>query len=186
MTAYESTTARPRSQELGACALIQDLLPLYIEGEVTPASRDLIAEHLAGCDRCAGFLAGARSVREQLRREHNVRQASVGHDQAARQAMISGRRQLLSLVVLVFAALCLTSVAGVVMFGFVRGSSSAPANAIIPVAPTAPPPVMSDLDGEQRLRALEEAGMVVRDPVTGQPLPYQPDLLPTPTPVPFP
>ncbi len=63
MTAsYESTTSRLAQQELGACTLIQDLLPLYMDGEVSPSSRETIAEHLTRCERCAGFLAGARSV----------------------------------------------------------------------------------------------------------------------------
>ena len=66
---YQSTTTRLTRQELGACTLIEDLLPLYIEGEVSPSSRDLIVEHLARCERCAGFLAGAQSVRAQLRRD---------------------------------------------------------------------------------------------------------------------
>lgn len=51
------------------CALVQDLLPLYLDDEVSMDSRALIAAHLNECPHCAGFLAGARSVREQLRRE---------------------------------------------------------------------------------------------------------------------
>ena len=58
MTAYETTTARLFQQELGACALIQDLLPLYVEGEVSPGSRAMIMEHVARCEHCAGYLAG--------------------------------------------------------------------------------------------------------------------------------
>src|SRR4029079_18523438 len=118
MTSYESPTSRLVQQELGACALIQDLLPLYIEGEVTPASRDLIAEHIAHCDRCAGFLAGARSVREQLRREATLRETSVGHDQAARQAIITGQRRVMALALGVFALLFLSMAATAVAIGF--------------------------------------------------------------------
>lgn len=91
MTAYESNTKRLTQQELGACALIEDLLPLYLEGEVSPGSRDLIVEHLARCERCAGFLAGAQSVRSQLRRDqqrfHSVAAATHG---AAPAAPIAG------------------------------------------------------------------------------------------------
>ncbi|HYF65743.1 MAG TPA: zf-HC2 domain-containing protein [Herpetosiphonaceae bacterium] len=87
MTAYESNTKRLTQQELGACALIEDLLPLYLEGEVSPGSRDLIVEHLARCERCAGFLAGAQSVRSQLRRDqqrfHSVAAATHGAVPAA-------------------------------------------------------------------------------------------------------
>ena len=67
MTAYESTTARLLQQELGACVLIQDLLPLYVEGEVSPGSRDMIMEHVARCEHCAGYLAGTQNALTQLR-----------------------------------------------------------------------------------------------------------------------
>lgn len=69
--AYESTTTYLRAQP--PCALVQDLLPLYLEGEVSGESRDMIVQHLALCERCAGFLAGAQSVRGQLRRENQQR-----------------------------------------------------------------------------------------------------------------
>ena len=83
MTAYESNTHRLTQQELGACALIEDLLPLYLEGEVSPGSRDLIVEHLARCERCAGFLAGAQSVRAQLRRDQRFQAAAAAPAAAA-------------------------------------------------------------------------------------------------------
>ena len=73
MTSYESTTRQMPAPDVGACTLIRDLLPLYIEGEVSPSSRDLIVEHLARCEHCAGFLAGAQSVRAQLRRDRQPR-----------------------------------------------------------------------------------------------------------------
>jgi len=77
MTSYESTTRRMPQPDLGACTLIQDLLPLHLEGEVSPRSRDLIVEHLAHCEHCAGFLAGAQSVRAQLRRDGQPRTPTV-------------------------------------------------------------------------------------------------------------
>jgi len=54
------------------CALVQDLLPLYIDNEVSPESHARIAIHIAQCERCAGYLAGARSVRAQLLRDQQV------------------------------------------------------------------------------------------------------------------
>jgi hypothetical protein len=62
------TTNTPRDEQWD-CALVQDALPLYLDGEVSPDTRSLIAEHLSTCPRCAGFLAGAQSVRAQVRRE---------------------------------------------------------------------------------------------------------------------
>lgn len=100
MTAsYESTTSRLTQQELGACTLIQDLLPLYMDGEVSPSSRETIAEHLTRCERCAGFLAGARSMHTQLRREGALRASLAAQDQSTRLAVDMGRRRLRWLVV---------------------------------------------------------------------------------------
>jgi predicted anti-sigma-YlaC factor YlaD len=105
MTSYESTTMRMVQQELGACTLIQDLLPLYLEGEVSPGSRDLIVEHLARCERCAGFLAGAQSVRVQLRREGDQRAALLKHDQPVQQAVGAGQRRVAVIMLLAFSVL---------------------------------------------------------------------------------
>jgi predicted anti-sigma-YlaC factor YlaD len=67
---YTSTTTRIAPLPGGpTCTLIQDLLPLYLEGEVSPSSRDLIVEHLGRCERCAGYLAGAQSIHGELRRD---------------------------------------------------------------------------------------------------------------------
>lgn len=91
MVAFESTTTRLAREELGACALIQDLLPLYIEGEVSTSSHDLIVEHLARCERCAGFLAGAQSVRGQLRRETVQRTMTTATNAPIQQAVTRGQ-----------------------------------------------------------------------------------------------
>ena len=65
---YTPGTERfPRDEDV--CALVQDLLPLYLDDEVNPRSRAMIVAHLNECAHCAGFLAGARSTREQLGRE---------------------------------------------------------------------------------------------------------------------
>jgi hypothetical protein len=193
MTAFETTTTRLVRQELGACALIQDLLPLYIEGEVTPASRDLIAEHLMDCERCTGFLAGARSSREQLHRESMLRETSVAHDRAARQAITVGQRQVMAVVLGMFGVLCLVVVVGVISLGFAKGS---PASAPVPL------PVINDAavpltdqgvsEEEMHRRAMEKAGLLFWDPQTNRfveqnPGPWpMPTLIPSPTPVPGP
>lgn len=103
MNAYESTTMHILRQEAGTCALIQDLLPLYLEGEVSTGSRDVIVEHLAQCDRCAGFLAGTQSARAQLRRDGAQRAQVVQRDQPARQALSIGQRRAMLCAML---ALC--------------------------------------------------------------------------------
>lgn len=52
---YDSRTERlPADQQV--CALVQDLLPLYIEDEVSGQSRAMIVAHLNECAHCAGDL----------------------------------------------------------------------------------------------------------------------------------
>jgi anti-sigma factor RsiW len=94
MQAYETATTRLRAEETGACALVQDLLPLYLEGEVSPVSREQISQHLASCERCAGFLAGAQSVRGQLRRHDLQRASSLRADAQPRGAVLRVRELL--------------------------------------------------------------------------------------------
>jgi predicted anti-sigma-YlaC factor YlaD len=91
MRSYESTTTRLQ-HDVQLCALVQDLLPLYVEGEVTTSSRDAITGHLSQCERCAAFLAGAQSVRAQLRRGNAEATRALAADQPAQQAMQTYRR----------------------------------------------------------------------------------------------
>ena len=92
MTAYESATARLLPSEHVACALIQDLLPLYIEDEVSPDSRSLIAEHVAGCERCAGYLAGTQSALAQLHRDRTAHLTTLARDTPNRRGMDGSQR----------------------------------------------------------------------------------------------
>lgn len=92
MTTYESVTTRLAQQELGDCALIQDLLPLYAEGEVSPASRELIGEHVARCERCAGYLAGTQHRLAQLGRERAAHAATLARDTPNRKTVVGGQR----------------------------------------------------------------------------------------------
>ena len=100
MTAYETTTSRLLQQELGACVLIQDLLPLYVEGEVSPGSRELIAEHVARCERCAGYLAGTQNTLSQLRRDRTMHITTLERDMPNRQAVAGGQRVVAAIAVL--------------------------------------------------------------------------------------
>jgi hypothetical protein len=100
MTAYETATTRLVQQELGACALIQDLLPLYVEGEVSPGSRDLIVEHVAHCDRCAGYLAGTQHALTQLRRDRTLHVATLERDAPNRQTVSARQRLVTAIAVL--------------------------------------------------------------------------------------
>lgn len=92
MTTYESVTTRLAQQELGDCALIQDLLPLYAENEVSPASRELIAEHVARCERCAGYLAGTQHTLTQLRRDRSAHTSTLARDTPNRHTVADGQR----------------------------------------------------------------------------------------------
>jgi hypothetical protein len=139
MTGYETATTRLVQQELGACALIQDLLPLYMEHEVSASSRDLIAEHLTRCERCAGYMAGARSMREQLQREGTLRAGQAAHDHATQQAIALGQRRLRWLVIGGLCALFGFGLMVTLALSILRSASVRPG---LP-ADFAPTPVMS-------------------------------------------
>ncbi len=85
MPSYESTTRRMPADQPGLCALIQDTLPFYIEGDLSPESRAFIDAHLETCDRCGSFLAGAQSIRGHFRREPMARSAVIDNDWRARE-----------------------------------------------------------------------------------------------------
>jgi predicted anti-sigma-YlaC factor YlaD len=126
MQSYESTTRRISQERPGICALIQDMLPFYLEGDVSPESRILIDEHLNECERCASFLAGAQSVQSHLRRETLLRSKVIEHDQRAQQIISTSRRQLIKIaLVAAISAITLFIVIGVLM--------SAPLRQPIPV-----------------------------------------------------
>jgi hypothetical protein len=197
MAANETTTSYLNQPELGACALIQDLLPMYIEGEVTPASRELITEHLSHCERCAGFLAGARSVREQLRRDSALRDNSVERDQAARQALITGQRRMMALALGVFGLLFLSMIGTAValnLFWAPAASMPAPMSPVTDYPMAWPDPQV--LDADQHRREMEEADIPYRREMEEADIPYwdpqpeqfmqpaMPPSMPTPTLVP--
>ena len=80
--AYTNATQRigPEREpdpDLNDCALVQDLLPLYLDHEVSPESHGRIANHIAQCERCANYLAGARSMRVQLMRDQQAVRATA-------------------------------------------------------------------------------------------------------------
>ena len=45
-----------------ACQIVQDLLPLYLDGVCSPASAALVEEHLAACEAC-------RKLREEMEKQ---------------------------------------------------------------------------------------------------------------------
>jgi hypothetical protein len=126
MTAYESTTARLVEHELGACVLIQDLLPLYVEGEVSPGSRDTIVEHVARCERCAGYLAGTQNALTQLRRERTAHITTLERDAPNRQTIAGGQRVVTTIAVLTTYAAGLAA-SLLLWLSVSRGVPSAPA-----------------------------------------------------------
>ena len=46
------------------CATIDPLATLYIDGEITPADRDVLEHHLRACAPCRARIVGERAVRE--------------------------------------------------------------------------------------------------------------------------
>ena len=87
-----------------SCDIIRDLLPLYAEDMVSQASRDMVDEHLCGCDACVkelGRLKKADKVPAEVNTESLKR---VGKS-------IHYRRILAVLTVLFFAATVVMGIA---------------------------------------------------------------------------
>ena len=122
MTTYESVTTRLAQQELSDCALIQDLLPLYAEGEVSPASRELIGEHVVRCERCAGYLAGTQHTLAQLRRDQAAHSNTLARDTSNRRTVARGQRMVTAIALLTTYAAGLAA-SLLVMHGVGRGDS---------------------------------------------------------------
>ena len=126
MQSYESTTRRISQERPGICALIQDMLPFYLEGDVSPESRILIDEHLNECERCASFLAGAQSVQTHLRRENLLRGRAIEHDQRAQQMISMGQRQVIKIALV-------AAISAIALFVVIGGLMSTPQRQPIPV-----------------------------------------------------
>jgi anti-sigma factor RsiW len=122
MTSYETAT-RLLPQKPQICNLVEDLLPLYIEGEVSTGSRDLLVDHLAQCEHCAGFLAGAQSMRAQLRNDALARQQVVRADQPAQDAIKLHQRVVRTMLGLIVSGSMLLA-SGMLASGIGRPASS--------------------------------------------------------------
>jgi predicted anti-sigma-YlaC factor YlaD len=137
MQSNESTTRRIAHERPGICALIQDMLTFYLEGDVSPESRILIDGHLNECERCRSFLAGAQSVQVHLRREDQLRGSAVEHDWRAQQLISTGRRQVITIALV-------ATISAIVLFVVIGGlfsvtaSQSVPAEGVPRVEPAAP------------------------------------------------
>jgi hypothetical protein len=134
MPSYESTTRRMREDQPGLCALIQDALPFYLENELSPEARAFVDTHLETCDRCASFLAGAQSVRGQVRRETAQRAGTLDGDWRAQQAISRGRRRLL-IYAFAFVGAVSSLVVMCAILGFMPGSAVTQPTALEPPIP---------------------------------------------------
>ena len=58
------------------CSVIQDLLPLYIDGVCSEESRKVIDEHLAGCAACRQLLAEMQASEQKPNLQADVHAAN--------------------------------------------------------------------------------------------------------------
>lgn len=49
------------------CFLVRDLLPYYIEGQVSGETRNQVTEHLKECGECSSLLSGIHSANEEIK-----------------------------------------------------------------------------------------------------------------------
>ena len=83
------------------CEIIQDLLPLYVDGACSPSSRDMIKEHMTSCTGC-------KTVYESLCASANeeVLQREMGSVVAKHRQRMK-RKKMLTIAVSVMLTLCL-------------------------------------------------------------------------------
>ena len=83
------------------CEIIQDLLPLYVDGACSPSSRDMIKEHMTSCTGC-------KTVYESLCASANeeVLQREMG-SVVAKHGQRMKRKKMLTIAVSVMLTLCL-------------------------------------------------------------------------------
>lgn len=103
------------TSEDASCPLIQDLLPLYLDDEVSHESHLLITQHLAGCVQCSSFLAGARTMHDLLRREQQMRTESIAgdHDQ---QIVLAGKHLVIITAIVVIAVTAMLAILSPMFF----------------------------------------------------------------------
>ncbi len=168
-------TRRLGSETQGVCALVQDMLPFYMEDDVSSQSRMFIDEHLETCDRCASFLAGGRSVQEHLRRDSSLRSDVFARDTSAQDVASTGRRQLWGFTLIG------AGIAAFVVLAVLLGFNSRGVQETAPVTEAQPTEFMQPDPG----RAVGPIGSDVFVPVPDvvQPTVVPPDMVPViPTP----
>lgn len=185
--AHTSSTTRLTAQS--SCDLIQDLLPLYLENEVSENSRQLISLHLASCEQCSSYLAGARSMKAQLQRGEPQLREYAAQDNLTSQAVALGRRRLAWLLMGGLAALASIFLIAFIFLGF--GSSRATTLTAPAHMPTAVPPyageqmvpnIMPNSEGTWLPTAVPPQAVTGFDPSapTATPVPFQPNAAPDP------
>ena len=86
------------------CEIIQDLLPLYVDEICSPASREMVAEHVSSCSDCAAILAQLKNseIENELKAETTQiieKQNKVFKRKSALWGMIFGIALLIPLVI---------------------------------------------------------------------------------------
>ena len=190
MESYESTTRRMKSDKPGLCALIQDMLPFYLEGDISPQSRQFVESHLEECERCASFLAGGQSVQAHFRRESATRADILDRDRPAQHLIASGQRRVIGTVLAVAGGLVFLMVACGLLFGFARSSVSFPNDFGQSYEPTVVPPMAEGVIAPAYLTPTPFSPTAVAPNVepatdawsqpTSTPLTLQPTVVPSP------
>lgn len=68
------------------CEIIRDLIPLYIDGTASAASRSAVSSHLSGCEAC-------RSLCAMFRQEQHTRRIKASNKAAKRETDFSASAQ---------------------------------------------------------------------------------------------
>ena len=94
------------------CALVRDLLPLYLDGEVSEESREAIRAHLETCPDCRGALARLNAASENRKAAENWRPWGTPEEPPSGGAALVIRRLRRRLLVLVALVAVVTLIVG--------------------------------------------------------------------------
>ncbi|MBQ9747957.1 MAG: zf-HC2 domain-containing protein [Clostridia bacterium] len=70
------------------CEIVQDLLPLYVDGACSPASMEMVEEHLASCPQCASLYRAMISHDEEEVLRHETDGVLTRHAQRENRRLV--------------------------------------------------------------------------------------------------
>lgn len=102
-----------------SCNVIEDLLPIYLDGVCSQETKDLIEEHLKECENCKSILDALKNT--DICFENEEVQAAKKENKIFKKGLKKVKRRVASVVVAGILILCLLGANGVMIYHEVSG-----------------------------------------------------------------